>query len=189
MDMSTRAAPGLALALADRQFVIYKTAVPILTSDEPVTLLFEQMGADHPTGAGYAGAPIIVFPWGPREILAMFRKDMPILRAGDLPLTREESLDLNQVIAGNAHQYLVESPGRKLAENLFLPENKPPMRLETLKSEGGKEIVHWMVQNRWTGEPTAPSRPVPAWWPQFVPVAPKPTEADYERDRQLYYDE
>jgi hypothetical protein len=90
MDMAIEGAADVAKSLSTRQIVLYRTAKPLLTSDEPVVLLpvvllpvvllYEHMGVDHPNDGGYFRAPIIVFPFGPREVLAMFRQNMPVQR-------------------------------------------------------------------------------------------------------------
>lgn len=48
MDMATRGAAGLAETLRTRKL----------------------MAADHPADGGYFRAPIVAFPFGPREVLA-----------------------------------------------------------------------------------------------------------------------
>ena len=191
MDMATRGAAGLAETLRTRQLVLYRTARPLLTSDEPVVLLHERMGADHPDDGGYLRAPIVAFPFGPREVLAMFRQDIPVLRPNSTELGWIDTLELNRTIAGNAHRHLVESPGGRLGANLYVPEAKDPVRMVTLPAANGEGPDRlWMpAQRRWTGESDAPVRPVASWWPAVVPPAPRgpTTAAEWQKERDAYF--
>ena len=171
MLTSTEVAGKMAETLHSRQLVMYRTAKPLLTCDEPVVLLHERMGELHPHDGGYFGAPIIAFPFGPRQVLAMFREDLRVLRPNDVELDWRETLELNRVIAGNAHRHLVEGPEGKLGGNLYVPASKDPVRMVTLSpAEGdGDEVLWTTAQRRWTGEHDAPFRPVSSWWPAVVP--------------------
>lgn len=180
--MALRAARGLAQTLATRQFVMYRTAMPLLTCDEPVVLLHEHMGNHQAHSGGFFGAPIIVFPFGPRDVLAMFRQDLPVIRSIDVELTWSETLELNRAIAGNAHRHLVEGPDGKLGANLFVPDSKDPLRIVNMSPRDGQgRYLVWMpAQRRWTGHTEAPVRPLVSWWPTVVPPAPRPPSASAE---------
>ncbi|WP_146238796.1 DUF4238 domain-containing protein [Arthrobacter livingstonensis] len=175
MLMSTEAGGKMAETLHSRQLVLYTTAKPLLTCDEPVVLLHEHMGALHPDDGGYLRAPIIAFPFGPREVLAMFREDLPLSRPNNVELDWRETLELNRAIAGNAHRHLVEGPDGGNGANLYVPAAKDPVRMVTLPpAEGnGHEVLWTTAQRRWTGEHDAPVRPVSAWWPAAVPPPPQ----------------
>jgi hypothetical protein len=190
MEMASRAAAGLAETLGTRQFVLYRTAKPLLTSDEPVVLLYEHMGIDHPNGGGYFGAPIVVFPFGPHEVLAMFRQNMPVQRRNDVELDWTETLELNRVIAGNAHRHLVEGPDDRLADKLYIPALKDPTRLVTvpLADGEGPELVWMPSQRRWHDDRDAPVRAVASWWLAVVPSAPRgpATASEWQKERDGY---
>ena len=190
MEMASRAAAGLAETLATRQFVLYRTAKPLLTSDEPVVLLYEHMGIDHPNGGGYFRAPIVVFPFGPHEVLALFRQNMPVQRGNDVELDWSETLELNRVIAGNAHRHLVEGPNGRLGSKLYIPNLKDPVRLVTVPPEqdDGSELVWTLSQRRWHDDRNAPVRAVASWWPAVVPPAPRgpATAAEWQKERESY---
>jgi hypothetical protein len=175
MDMAIRGAAVLAEILWTRQLVLYRTAKPLLTSDEPVVLLYEHMGVDHPNDGGYSRAPIIVFPFGPREVLAMFRQNMPVQRPDNAKLDWSETLELNRVIAGNAHRNLVEGPDGRLGAKLYIPDFKDPARFVTMPPANGDgpELLWIPSQRRWHSERDAPVRPVASWWPAVVPPAPR----------------
>ncbi|KRE52946.1 hypothetical protein ASG92_25085 [Arthrobacter sp. Soil736] len=191
MDMALRAARSLAQTLSTRQFVMYRTAMPLLTCDEPVVLFHEHMGNHQARSGGFFGAPIIVFPFGPRDVLAMFRQDLPVIRPNDVELTWSETLELNRAIAGNAHRHLVERPDGKLGANLFVPDSKDPAQIVNVASRAGQdqELVWMPAQRRWTGHSDAPVRAVASWWPAAVPPAPRPPSqgADWQRERDAYY--
>lgn len=190
MDMATRGAELLAETLSSRKFMLYRTAKPLLTSDEPVVLLHENMASDHPDDGGYFRAPIVAFPFGPRHVLAMFRQDMPVLRSDSPELDWRETLELNRAIAGNAHRHLVEGPGGRLGASLYVPEAKDPVRVVTVPhpSGDGTELLWMPAQRRWTGEPDAPLRPVTSWWPFVVPPAPRgpATAEEWQQERDEY---
>lgn len=172
MDTASRSAESLVDTLATRKFLIYNTTVPLLTSDEPVVLLNENMGAKHhPEGGGFFGAPIVVFPFGPHQVLAMFRENMPVLRSADTKLDWSETLELNRVIAGNAHRNVVEVRAGRLGANLFLPTLKDPVGMLSIPpADGaGQEIIWMPSQTRWHEQRGAPTRPVRSWWPDILP--------------------
>ncbi|WP_138418738.1 DUF4238 domain-containing protein [Sinomonas gamaensis] len=174
MVMAIQGASVLAEVLSSRQFVLYSTAKPLLTGDEPVVQIYERMGDDHPNGGGYFGAPVIVFPLGPHQALAMFRSNMPVPHGREL--NAYETIELNQVIAANAHRHIVEQPGGQLGTRLRVPDLKEPARIVNVPPANGEgaELVWMPAQRRWHGEPDAPIRPVKSWWPVVVPPAPRP---------------
>jgi hypothetical protein len=122
--------------------------------------LWENMGADHVQDGGYFGTPVIVFPLGAHQVLAMFRENMPVLRDSDLPLNWRDTLDPNQVIAGNAYRNVVSQPSDRLASKLFVPASKDPSQLQYAGKSGEKELIRWRVLRRWSDEQNAPVRPV-----------------------------
>lgn len=191
MDTASRSAEGLFDTLATRKFLIYDTSMPLLTSDEPVVLLNANMGADHhPEGGGFFGAPIVIFPFGPHQVLAMFRENMPVLRSTDTKLDWAETLELNRVIAGNAHRNVVEIPAGRLGASLFLPALKDPVGMLAIPpADGvGQEIIWMPSQNRWHKDRGAPMRPVKSWWPDVLPMPPRgpATNAEWQAERDAY---
>lgn len=167
LKMAMDGARVVAESLRKRRFVMYRTAKPLVPCDEPVVLLYESMAVDHPSDGGYDRAPIVVLPFGPHQVLAMFHPGMPVLHDPGREIRWDETLELNRAIAGNAHRSLVELSDGRLGRNLYIPDPKPPARLVTLeasKSEAG-EILWMPSQCRWSGEPDAPVRPVASWWP------------------------
>lgn len=185
MEVSQAQASDLADLLATRSWVAYETSGPLITSDEPVVGLYEHMGADHLQDGGYHGAPVLVFPLGPHQVLAMFRENMPVQRPPAPPLDWRDTLDLNRAIAGNAHRYVVSQPSSRLAESLRIPERKAPSEIRRSGRNGNEELVRFRALTRWSDERDAPRRPVGSWWPRVVPPAPPPPRSrDEHRDER-----
>jgi hypothetical protein len=171
MQMAQDAALRLADLLAERWCVVYDVEGKLITSDEPVVNLWEDMASDHVQDGGYHGTPIIVFPLGPHQVLAMFRNNMPVQRPLDEPLDWRDTLDLNQCIAGNAHRHIVSQPSNRAASKIYVPQSKDPADFKTVgKTESGGELVRSRIVRRWNDELGAPVRPVPSWWPSVVPL-------------------
>ncbi len=189
MDMSIRSARGLAETLSTRQFLLFETAKPLMTCDEPIVELYEHMGVSTPNGGGVYGAPIIVFPFGPTQVLALFRSNMPAGRK--FRLSAYETLELNRAIAGNAHRHLVENPASRLGSKLFIPELKEePIRIVSVPVPSGEGDFIWTpIQRRWHGCSNAPIRPVASWWPHTVPPPPPipRTREEWNRERIAYF--
>lgn len=183
LDLAQRSAIDIEDQLVHRKWVIYDTDKPLLTCDEPVVSLWADMGADHVIDGGYFGTPIIVFPLGPRQVLAMFRQNMPVLRSGDVPLDWRDTLDLNQTIAGNAYRHVVSQPSNPLASKLYVPPSKDPTQFQHAGKNENRELVRWRVLRRWSDEPDAPIRPVKSWWPSVIPP-PQPSLSREEERRR-----
>ena len=184
MDTAQTSASGLADLFTTRGWMVYETEKPILTSDEPVVGLWENMGADHVQDGGYFGTPIIVFPLGPHQILASFRKNMPVLRSPETPLNWRDTIDLNQVIAGNAYRNVVAQPSNLIGGKLYVPPRKDPTQMQYQ----GKDLIRWRMLRRWSDERDAPIRPVASWWPQIVPPPPAQprTREDWAEERRKW---
>jgi hypothetical protein len=179
------AAQGNATAVADlfatRKWVVYDSPGALLTADEPVANLHQFMGADHVQDGGYFGSPIIAFPIGPHQVLAMFRENIPVVRHPRDPLSTRDSLDLNLVFAGNAYRNVISKPSRPVGSKLLVPERKDPSKLYTHGDKG--EFLRWRSMRRWSDERDAPVRPVASWWPAVVPAPPRPPSS-HEVGRQ-----
>lgn len=172
LDLAQRSAIGIEDLLIHRQWFIYETEKPIITCDEPVVSLWEHMAADHVQDGGYFGTPILVFPLGPHLVLAMFRENIPVYRTVQTPLDWRDTLDLNQVIAGNAYRHIVSEPSDRAASKIYVPASKDPTQMIRAGKNGDQELLRWRVVRRWSDERDAPVRPVKSWWPPVVPPAP-----------------
>jgi len=171
MDLAQRSAVGLNDLLTTRKLMVYQTEKPLLTSDEPVVSLWEDLAADHLHDGGWFGVPIIAFPMDPHHVLALFRDNMPIMKRDDIPLDWRETLELNRAIAGHSYRHVVAQPSNPLASKLLIPRGKEPMQMHRAHAQDGSELIRWRVVRRWSDERGAPFRPVAGWWPPSVPAA------------------
>lgn len=168
-----------AMFIGNRNFAIYETTRALITCDEPVIELAEDMGV-HPEIGALWGAPIYVFPLDPHHVLAMFRRDLPA--PGPIELTTAETLELNAVIAGSARHYAFSRPSDKLATKIYLPPPAAPGASQIHKNpaDATSELIQFWTPKRWHGDERAPVRPVEHWWPAVVPSPPIPTPDERE---------
>jgi hypothetical protein len=152
--------------LASRMPVTYRTPRQLVTCDEPVIAIDEDMGSNSGE-FGIGNAPIIVYPLAPDFVLALFRHDFPINLSDREPLTHGELLALNQSILGSTYMHGFELPSRRLTTQLYVPPlPQPGERIVVARRSNGEEI-HQLTpgRRRWRGQPHAPRRPVERWWP------------------------
>jgi hypothetical protein len=179
LDASAKTATHVAGILTTRHIVLYRTERSLITSDEPVVELHEHMGRPALRGGAW-GAPIIAFPLGPNEVLALYRRDIePPLEPGSM-LSTTEVIELNSAILANAHSFAIARPGDLIAERLFLPERGATIRSERYDALNGESLFRFWAPKRWEGRQDAPSRVVRRWWPERVPPAPAPTSEEQE---------
>lgn len=175
LEISAKTATHVAGILTKRNNALYQTPRAIITCDEPVVELHEDMARPAFHG-GVWGAPIFAFPFGPNSVLALYRWDLEVPLEPGSTLTSLETADLNSVILANAHSYAIAQPSDRVAERLYLPDTSVAVRSERYESsEGGEHLLRFWTRRRWEGRNDAPQRPVARWWPPRVPVAPLPT--------------
>jgi hypothetical protein len=169
VQQSADAAKQIYPHLADRLPVVYRTPRRLVTCDEPVVALDEDMSAS--VGQfGVKNAPIIVYPLAPDMLLALFRRDFPVRLGANECLTFDEVLALNQSILGNSYMYGFELPSMQLTTRLYIP----PMSLNgervTVSVEANGEKTQRLIPSdrRWRGQPHAPLRPVARWWASSI---------------------
>jgi hypothetical protein len=161
---SARLAKEVVPILWTRRPVLYRTPARLVTSDEPVAPVAEDLGAKV-GDFGMANAPVLVFPISPTRLLALFHPEFPILLPPDAQLTVNECLDLNQAILGNAYRFAFERPAMHLTEQLFVPPRPEGGTREVVqRMQSGKELHRFLPARRWRGSPHAPIRPVARWW-------------------------
>lgn len=161
---SATAAAELVPWLAGRRMVVYRTPPRLVTSDEPVTPLDVDLGADSAT-FGVANAPVLVLPLAPSVVLAMFRPDFPVKLSPDVELSVEDTLDLNQAVLGNAYRYGFERPSMTMTTRLRVPDlPEAGERRIVGRGPNGEEIHKLTPGRRWRNQPGAPVRPVARWW-------------------------
>lgn len=165
IKQTAEAAEAMFPYLADRLPVIYRTPRRLVTCDEPVVMLDEDMGS---TGGdfGVANAPIVVYPLSPDRVLALFLSDFRMMLRDDEMLTHDELLGLNQSILGNAYLHGFEKPSMSLTTRLYVPPLPPAgERVVVSRKSTGEEIHKFTPGRRWRAQPQAPSKPVARWWP------------------------
>ncbi|MCT1479375.1 DUF4238 domain-containing protein [Microbacterium sp. p3-SID336] len=174
--LATLSSHGAGL-LATRHLALYRTRRALITSDEPVVELHENMAQPALYG-GVWGAPIFAFPVDPHTVLALYRRDIEPRFSGST-LDVQETLDLNAAILANSHGFAISKPGDKLAERLFLPDEPSGYGSERFTDpESGDTLFRFWAPGRWEGREDAPRRVVTRWWPAVVPPATPPTEEE-----------
>lgn len=175
LEMSASTATHIAGILTTRHIALYRTNRAIITCDEPVVELHEDMASPALWG-GVWGAPIFTFPFSPNTVLALYRRDLdPPLEPGST-LTSLETADLNSAILANAYSFAIARAGDRIAERLYLPE--APVRIRSARydsADGQESLLRFWTARRWEGRRDAPKRVVTRWWPDEVPPAPRPT--------------
>lgn len=157
-----------------RQAVVYPTPPRLVTCDDPVIEVYEDMSRP---ALGLWGAPFIVFPLSPTRVLVLVRHDIPVMLEPGTELTVRETNELNSLILGNADRLAFERPSGSLSQKLFMPSKPQPVRMENLGAidSNGSELLKLSRPRRWQGEAQAPVRPVARWWPLRVPRPHFPT--------------
>jgi hypothetical protein len=174
LEMSARTATHIAGILTTRHIALYRTARALITGDEPVVELHEDMARPALWG-GVWGAPILAFPFSPNAVLALYRRDIePPLEPGST-LTAQETVDLNSAILANTYSFAIARPGDTIAEGLYLPDSPIRVRSERSVSTDGSSLFRFWTSRRWERRADAPKRVVNRWWPATVPPAPRPT--------------
>lgn len=161
---SADAAANIYPYLASRVPVIYRTPKRLVTCDEPVVGIDEDMGSDSGS-FGVGNAPIVVYPLAPECVLALFHPDLPIRLSGRELLNYDELLTLNQAILGNTYMHGFELPSRRLTTQLYVPEL--PLageRITVARQRNGEELQKLTLGRRWRRQAQAPCRPVARWW-------------------------
>ncbi|WP_079003000.1 DUF4238 domain-containing protein [Plantibacter flavus] len=159
-----------------RHFAIYKTPRALITSDEPMLELHEDM-ANPSLSGGVWGAPILAFPIGPYRVAAFYRRDIEPRQPGST-LSINETVDLNAALLANAHSFAIARPGDLIAERLFLPDAQSFRSSRQPDPKSGNMLFRFWSPSRWEGQPNAPTRVVSRWWPPHVPPASPPTEEE-----------
>ena len=175
LEMSASTATHIAGILSTRHIALYRTERAIITSDEPVVELHENMARPAMSG-GVWGAPIFAFPFSPNSVLALYRRDLdPPLEPGST-LSSLETVDLNSAILANAHSFAIAQSGDRIGERLFLPDVPVKLKSERYGAADSDEyLLRFWTARRWEGHRDAPQRVVARWWPDKVPLAPPPT--------------
>lgn len=177
LGMAAEAAATIAVLLFVRQMAVYSSPRPVLTCDEPLIELQPDMGQHPLHSGGIWGAPFLLFPLGPRQVLVLVRSDLPVLLPAGSTLTGREALDVNSVVVGNTDRLIVAEPEVRLADQLYIPGIRPHTDARNVTSTSNPFLTQLRTGRRWHGEPAAPQRPVGRLWPRVLPPAsPMPEE-------------
>ncbi|TJZ80028.1 DUF4238 domain-containing protein [Rhodococcus oryzae] len=156
-------------ALYQREWAVYRTASPLVASDDPVVFL---AGPPLPRSAfvGAMGSAVVLYPVGPHCLLVMLR---PGLRhRGPYRLDAAETLSINTEIVAAATKTAFERPGDDIAVNIAVPPRPVVTELddEQARNLGDSEALQHLLQSatprtRWTADAkAAPDWPVSRWY-------------------------
>lgn len=179
LAFAAEAAASIAALLFMRKNTVLISQRPLLTCDEPLIELQPDMALHSLHSAGVWGAPFLLFPLGPRQVLVSARIDLP-WSFTDRTLTARETLDVNSVVAGNADRLVVAEREVRLAERLYIPTTRARPKAGAVASSEDSSLIHVHTTRRWHGDPHAPQHPIGRLWPRVIPPAP-PIPPDIER--------
>lgn len=164
LHSSGQIADALLPIIGSRNMALYRTDRPLLTTDEPITEVYEDQSRHYLEG-GLEGAPFLFFPFDPHHLLVLVREDLEVRLKPGTELTWRETLDANRVIAGNADRLVISEPGKMLAQKLYVPDHAGPTQRQEYKAPDGKStLIRFWAPKRWHGDPLAPERAVPRLW-------------------------
>lgn len=150
-----------------RSLVALQTAPHLLTTDEPVVPIDQDLGS-FTAQVGVEDAPIVIFPVRPNLLLVSFHSGWPL--SSSAPLSVDETNQVNRAVLGNAFRESYERPETSIA----LSTSTPPLRGTRIRVTGelpnGGLQIRTTDPGRWTGYAGAPRHVIPRWW-----VKPAPT--------------
>jgi hypothetical protein len=170
--MAAEAAATIAVLLFMRRMAVYDSPRPVLTCDEPLIELQPDMGRHPQHSCGIWGAPFLLFPLGPRQVLVLARSDLPVTLPTQATLTGREALDVNSVVVGNTDRLIVAEPEVRLADQLYIPGTSTRAEERTESGTSNSSPTHVRTGRRWHGERDAPQGPISRLWPHVLPPAP-----------------
>lgn len=153
--------------LYKRRWVVYRSAVPLVTSDEPVVLLG---GRNTPRGsvAGMETAGVIFFALDPHHVLVMFHPELLLDEAALEPvLSRDEAAEVNLEITATAHRLRIASGTFPTAPPL--PPLPPRVAESVVEDEvpvvnvERSTVIHAFSPSPWLYASSQPL-PVGRWW-------------------------
>lgn len=154
-------------ALHRRQWAVFRTAGPIVTCDDPVTLV---TGPPYDRGAmhGVGSSAVVLYPLNPQQLLVMFHPDLPY--RGDYHLDEQETRSINHEIMAASTTMVFERPGDNITAHLKVPARKrPELDDEQVQQLDDTAALQLMLRaasprSRWDGVWEAPGWPVPRWY-------------------------
>jgi hypothetical protein len=175
---------GLALSMMEpvaaeihrRQWAVFESPVPLLTSDEPVVLIG---GPRMPRGAlpGISTAGAIFMALDPSHLLVAFATQLPLdVARMDRRLTAQEAAEINLEIAAHAHRVVIAAGRADSAPRLpSLPPRMPTAVVEEevpiLNTGDDSTVFHAFHPSPWLYVPNQPL-PVARWWTDDQRITP-----------------
>lgn len=156
----------IAPMIGQRQWLLYRAPVDLITCDEPVVAVGGPEISRRTLG-GIGTAGVLLFPLDPRTLLAMFHPWVELSDVSELlALTYEEVGEINLEIATSGHRWLIERPHTTQTRVIPLPIPRTAFALEELPTgDPLRTFIHTYRPSRWAMSATPPPWPVARWWP------------------------
>ncbi|MGV9823882.1 DUF4238 domain-containing protein [Nocardia xishanensis] len=158
---------NLARFLADWKWAIYRTEAPLLTSDEPGTLIGKP-GTDRGEKPGLLHTAAVVLPLSPNRLLVLFPPESSEPRY-PYALDATETREINTEIMAFADSAVFEQPGTDIAASIDIPPRGPG---SPLTDTDGAPAQRYRKPSRWAGSPNCPPPPVGRWHQPENPWSP-----------------
>ncbi|RQO52729.1 hypothetical protein DBV08_00035 [Rhodococcus sp. KBW08] len=144
----------LVVPLITRNWAVYRTQTPLLTSDDPVVVIGGP-STDRRVKPGNAGAAVWIYPIDRNRLLAFFLPDI----SPQLPfvLDAAETYEINREIVAAAYEKVFEHPDDDIASTITVPPRPIAPRAETV-IDLSRRPTRWFE----SGEP--PPAPVSRWY-------------------------
>ncbi|MFI6220134.1 DUF4238 domain-containing protein [Nocardia salmonicida] len=149
---------NLAEIIVKWHWTIYSSGSPLLTSDEPVTLI-GRPDSDRAEKPGLIRTTAIVFPLSPRRLLVLFPPTGTRLR-GPHTLTAGETREINTELMAYADTTVFEQPGTGIAASIEVPPRGPG---KPLFDRYGNPARRYRKPSRWADSPEPPPPPIARW--------------------------
>ncbi|MFI6048402.1 DUF4238 domain-containing protein [Nocardia sp. NPDC051321] len=122
LDLALSDSRILYSATRDRDWATYSTSQPLVTCDEPVTMI---AGPPHDRSRwlGPEKSPVMIFPLDPHHLLVMLNS--PLVHTGPFHLNETETRQINLEIVAAAERSAFERPEDDIARQFDLPPRRP----------------------------------------------------------------
>lgn len=154
--------------ILERNWRVYQCSKPLVCPDEPVVLVGGP-GTLRTEVPGFLNAGVVLFPLGPRSLLAMFRMDIEVFDgAGPQILDPSEVREVNRELSANAQRYVFERPEDQIASSITLPRWPSVMDFEDgyrTIDDPDANVRRQFKRTRWANTAAPPPWPVERWWP------------------------
>lgn len=149
---------NLAEFIVKWNWTTYASESPLLTSDEPVTLIGSP-DSDRAEKPGLIHSAAIVFPLGPHRLLVLFPPTGAEPQA-PYTLTAAETRQINAELMAHADSYVFEQPGTDIAASIEIP---PRGAGKPLLDQHGNPVQRYRKPSRWADSPEPPPPPIARW--------------------------